>query len=120
MLNKQLADPRLPQLGKKLLLTVIGPVGEGPGSLLSGITKKTVDIVAQILALAALVLLALGGISLVQQTIDTATVATGLNMAFVNGTLPVMAIAVIIMRLRTLLHTIRRPASAFLAKPKEF
>ena len=89
-------------------------------SLLSGITRKTIDIVAQILALAALLLLALGGISLVQQTIDTSTVATGLNMAFVNGTLPVMAIAVIIMRVRTLLHTIRRPASAFLAKPKEF
>lgn len=88
--------------------------------LLSGVTKKTVDIVAQLFALAALGLLALGGISLVQQTIDTSTVATGLNMAFVNGTLPVMAIAVIIMRVRELLHTIRRPASAFLAKPKEF
>lgn len=88
--------------------------------LLSGVTKKTVDIVAQLFALAALGLLALGGISLVQQTIDTSTVATGLNMAFVNGTLPVMAIAVIIMRVRELLHTIKRPASAFLAKPKEF
>ena len=88
--------------------------------LLSGITKKTVDIVAQLLALAALGLLAVGGISLVQQTIDTSTVATGLNMAFVNGTLPVMAIAVIVIRARELLQTIKRPASSFLAKPKEF
>ncbi len=87
--------------------------------MLSGITKKSVDIVAQILALAALFVLAIGGISLVNQTIDTSTVATGLNMAFVNGTLPVMAIAVIIMRGRELLRTIRKPASAFTAKPKE-
>jgi len=88
--------------------------------LLSGVTKKTIDIIAQLLALAALGLLAVGGISLVQQTIDTSTVATGLNMAFVNGTLPVMAIAVIIIRGRELLQTIKRPASSFLAKPKEF
>ena len=88
-------------------------------SLLSGATRKLVDIVAQVLGLAALGLLFVGGISLVQQTIDTSTVATGLNMAFVNGTLPVMAIAVIIMRLRELVRTIQRPASQFLAKPKE-
>ena len=88
--------------------------------LLSGVTKKSVDIFAQLLALGALVLLAIGGVSLVMQTIDTKTVATGLNMAFVNGTLPVMAIAVIVFRVRELLHTIRRPASAFLKKPKEF
>ena len=87
--------------------------------MLSGITKKSVDIFAQLLALAALFVLAIGGISLVMQTIDTNTVATGLNMAFVNGTLPVMAIAVIIMRGRELLRTIKKPASAFTAKPKE-
>ena len=87
--------------------------------MLSGITKKSVDIFAQLLALAALFVLAIGGVSLVMQTIDTNTVATGLNMAFVNGTLPVMAIAVIIMRLRELVRTIQRPASQFLAKPKE-
>ena len=87
--------------------------------LLHGVTRKCVDIVAQLLALGALALLAVGGITLVQQTIDTSTVATGLNMAFVNGTLPVMAIAVIIMRLRELVRTIQRPASQFVAKPKE-
>lgn len=87
--------------------------------LLHGVTRKSIDIVAQLLALGALFVLAVGGITLVQQTIDTNTVATGLNMAFVNGTLPVMAIAVIIMRLRELLKTIRRPASQFIAKPKE-
>ncbi|MDR2789002.1 MAG: TRAP transporter small permease [Candidatus Accumulibacter sp.] len=88
--------------------------------MLSGITKKSVDIFAQLLALAALLLLAIGGISLVQQTIDTKTVATGVNMAFINGTLPVMAFSVIAIRARELWRTIKRPASAFLKKPKEF
>ena len=88
--------------------------------MLSGVTKKSVDIFAQLLALAALFVLAIGGVSLVNQTIDTSTVATGLNMAFVNGTLPVMAFAVIVIRGRELLRTIKKPASAFTAKPKEF
>lgn len=88
-------------------------------SLLSGVTRKVVDIFAQLLALAALVVLLVGGISLVLQTIDTATVATGLNMAFVNGTLPVMAFAVIIIHDRELLQTLQKPASAFVRLPKE-
>jgi len=89
-------------------------------SLLTGLTRKAVDVVAQLFALAALVLLLIGGISLVQQTIDTATVATGLNMAFVNGTLPVMALAVIVIRGRELLITLKKPACEFVRIPKEF
>ena len=89
-------------------------------SLLSGVTRKMVDIVAQLLGLAALVLLLIGGISLVQQTLDTSTVATGLNMAFVNGTLPVMAFTVIIIRGRELLQTLKKPAADFVRVPKEF
>ena len=89
-------------------------------SLLSGATRKTVDIIAQVLGLAALGLLLVGGISLVQQTIDTNTVATGLNMAFVNGTLPVMAFAVIIIRGRELLITLKKPAAEFKRVLKEF
>jgi TRAP-type C4-dicarboxylate transport system permease small subunit len=87
-------------------------------ALLHGVTRKTVDIVAQLLALAALFVLAVGGVTLVLQTMDTKTVATGLNMAFVNGTLPLMAITVIIMRIPGLIRTIRKPAAQFLAKPK--
>jgi TRAP-type C4-dicarboxylate transport system permease small subunit len=88
--------------------------------MLSGITKKSVDLFAQLLALAALVLLAIGGVVLVRQTMDTWTVATGVNMAFINGTLPIMAIAVIVIRLREFVQTIRKPASAFLKKEKEY
>ena len=87
--------------------------------LLHGVTRKAVDIFAQVLALAALFVLAIGGITLVMQTIDTNTVATGLNMAFVNGTLPLMAISVIIMRGYELVKTIKKPAAQFLRKPKE-
>ena len=88
-------------------------------SKLHGVTRKSVDIVAQILALGALFVLVIGGITLVQQTMDTTTVATGLNMIFVNGTLPLMAIAVFIIRSRELVITIRTPASEFKAKAKE-
>jgi TRAP-type C4-dicarboxylate transport system permease small subunit len=88
--------------------------------LLSGITKKSVDIFAQLLALGALGLLAIGGISLVQQTMDTNTVATGINMGFVNGILPIMAFSVIIIRVRELWLTIKRPTTEFKRKPKEF
>jgi TRAP-type C4-dicarboxylate transport system permease small subunit len=88
--------------------------------MLHGATRKGVDIVAQVLALCALFVLAVGGVTLVLQTMDTSTVATGLNMAFVNGTLPLMAITVIIMRGHELIKTIKKPASQFIAKPKEF
>ena len=87
-------------------------------SLLHGTTRKSVDIVAQVLALGALAVLAIGGVTLVLQTMDTSTVATGLNMAFVNGTLPLMAIVVILMRLRELVLTIKKPASEFVRAPQ--
>ena len=67
----------------------------------------------------AAIVLVVGGIDLVRQTMDTATVATGINMTFVNGTLPLMAIVVFIIRLRELVATFKRPASSFKAKGKE-
>ncbi len=82
-------------------------------NLLQGVARKTVDIVAQLLSLGALGLLAIGGVSLVMQTMDTYTVATNLNMTVVNGTLPVMAGVVFLMYVRKLVETIRRPASDF-------
>ena len=44
---------------------------------------------------------------------DTRSVATGVNMALINGTLPLMAIAAILVELRSLWKIIRRPAAAF-------
>ena len=62
-------------------------------NMISGASRKAVDIVASLFMLAALVLLLFGGISVVLQTLDTYSVATDVNMAFINGTLPVMAFA---------------------------
>ena len=45
--------------------------------------------------------------------------ATGLNMAFVNGILPIMAISVFIMRVKGLIATIRKPAAEFKKQEKE-
>jgi TRAP-type transport system small permease protein len=85
-----------------------------------GVTRKSADILAQLLALGAIFVLVVGGITLVIQTMDTYTVATNLNMTFVNGILPLMAISVFIIRFRELVLTIRKPASEFKAKGEEF
>ena len=79
-------------------------------NMISGASRKAVDIVASLFMLAALVLLLFGGISVVLQTLDTYSVATDVNMAFINGTLPVMAFAAIIIHLRDIVRLIRTPA----------
>ena len=73
---------------------------------------------ASLFMLAALVLLLFGGISVVLQTLDTYSVATDVNMAFINGTLPVMAFAAIIIHLRDIVRLIRTPAGEFNTAPK--
>ena len=87
-------------------------------NLLEGASRKTVDVIASLLMLAALVLLLFGGISVVLQTLDTYSVATNVNMAFINGTLPVMAFAAIVIHLRDIVRLIRTPASEFVKEPK--
>ncbi len=84
-------------------------------SMISGATRKSVDIIASLLMLAALLLLLFGGISVVTQTLDTYSVATDVNMGFINGTLPVMAFAAIVIHLRDFVRLIRTPASEFKA-----
>lgn len=88
-------------------------------SLISGAARKTVDIVASLLGLGALALLLWGGIVLVQQTVDTNSVATGVNMAFINGTLPIMALAAIVIRGRDFIRLLRTPASEFVKPDKD-
>ena len=86
--------------------------------MFGGASRKAVDIVASLFMLAALVLLLFGGISVVLQTLDTYSVATDVNMAFINGTLPVMAFAAIIIHLRDIVRLIRTPAGEFNTAPK--
>ena len=86
---------------------------------LGGATRKNVDIVAHLLTLGALFLLLWGGVVYVLQTIDTDSVATGVNMALINGTLPIMALAAMIMKLRDFILLLRRPAHTFLKADQE-
>jgi TRAP-type C4-dicarboxylate transport system permease small subunit len=79
----------------------------------SGAARKALDITASLLALAALALLLWGGIELVEQTIDTNSVATGVNMGFINCILPIMAAAALVIRGKDLLRLLKKPASEF-------
>jgi TRAP-type C4-dicarboxylate transport system permease small subunit len=50
---------------------------------------------------------------------DTYSVATGVNMSLVNGILPIMAAAAIVIKLRDLARLIRKPTSEFFT-PDDF
>ena len=82
-------------------------------NLLRGAPRKAVDLVASGLGLFALGLLFTGGIHLVLQTADTWSVATNVNMALINGTLPIMAFVAFIIHARDFIRLVRRPAADF-------
>ena len=82
-------------------------------TMTTGITRKSLEIIAVLLTLFVLGILLWGGVVLVEQTIDTNSVATGVNMAFINGTLPIMAGAAIVIKLRDLLILFKKPAAEF-------
>ena len=79
----------------------------------SGAARKTLDIIASLLALAVLVLLLWGGIVLLGQTMDTWSVATGVNMAFINCTLPIMALAALVIRGKEFIALLKKPPCEF-------
>ena len=69
-------------------------------NLLGASKRKVADAIAFCLSLTAMVLLLFGGVINVLQTMDTYSPATGVNMAYINGTLPIMALAGIICMLK--------------------
>lgn len=81
--------------------------------LSSGLTRKSIDIVASALGLAVLALLFWGGIVLVGQTMDTWSVATNVNLGLINTTLPIMAGAAFVIRGKAFIALLRKPASEF-------
>jgi TRAP-type C4-dicarboxylate transport system permease small subunit len=81
--------------------------------------RKALEIIAVLLTLGVLLLLLWGGIVLVGQTMDTNSVATGVNMTLINGILPIMAAAAIVIKARDLVRLIRKPANEFFT-PDEF
>jgi TRAP-type C4-dicarboxylate transport system permease small subunit len=82
-------------------------------------TRKALEILSVVLTLGVLLLLFWGGIVLVGQTMDTFSVATGVNMALVNGILPIMAAASIVIKIRDIMRLIRKPTNEFFT-PDEF
>ena len=87
--------------------------------MFSGMPRKCIEILAILLTMGALGLLLDGGITYVLQTIDTNSVATNVNMAFINSTLPIMAFTAILICLRDLIALVRRPASSFVKATEE-
>ncbi len=81
--------------------------------MLQGNCRKTMNIIAILLTISALVVLLQGGISYVLMTLDTYAIATYVNMSVINATLPIMAAAAIVLQLRDLIVIIRTPASEF-------
>jgi TRAP-type C4-dicarboxylate transport system permease small subunit len=81
--------------------------------LFTGATRKAIDIAASLLTLAVLAFLLWGGIVFLLQTMDTYSVATNVNMGFINGTLPVMAAAALVIRGRDFIRLLRGPAGEF-------
>ena len=82
-------------------------------------SRKALEVIAVLLTLAVLALLVWGGIILVGQTMDTFSVATGVNMMLINGILPIMAASAIVIKLRDLALLLRKPANEFFT-PDEF
>ncbi|MDR0826991.1 MAG: TRAP transporter small permease [Desulfovibrio sp.] len=81
--------------------------------LFGGATRKGIDIAASLIALIAMAFLLWGGIVLLEQTMDTYSVATNINLAFINGTLPIMAAAALVILSRDFIILLRKPASEF-------
>ena len=78
-----------------------------------GPTRKTLDVIASSLVLIVLVLLLWGGLVLVEQTMDTWSVATNVNLGIINATLPIMAAAALVIRGKEFIALLKKPASEF-------
>ena len=85
--------------------------------MLEGNCRKAVNIIAILLSISALALLLQGGIIYVLQTMDTYAVATHVNMALINCTLPIMAAVTLILTLRDMYQQFKTPLSKPADKP---
>jgi TRAP-type C4-dicarboxylate transport system permease small subunit len=81
--------------------------------LCAGTPRKLLEITASLLTLSALAFLLWGGIELLKQTMDTHAVATNVNLGFINGTLPVMAAAALVIRGKEFVLLLKKPADEF-------
>lgn len=77
-------------------------------NLLGSGTRKIVDVLAIVCGMGAMFLLCYGGVINVLQTMDTYSPATGVNLALINGTLPIMAFAALVLQLRDLRDCLKK------------
>lgn len=83
---------------------------------LHGMPRKIVDVIALLCSMAAMLLLLIGGIEYVNQTIDTYSVSTNINMSIINSSLPICAGVALIIFLKDLWKLLKTPAE--LINPK--
>lgn len=76
---------------------------------LKGLTKRTVEVIADLCSLSALALLIAGGLQIVSLTYDIGSVATNVNMAIINSCLPIMATCAFLFTLKDLWTHLRSP-----------
>ena len=88
--------------------------------LTSGALRKSLEVLAAFLSLLVLALLLWGGIVLVQQTMDTWSVATSINMGIINATLPIMAAAALVIRGRGFIALLKKPSKEFVRPVLDF
>ncbi|MCR5814384.1 MAG: TRAP transporter small permease [Desulfovibrio sp.] len=77
-------------------------------NLLGAGVRKIVDVLAIFCGMGAMALLFYGGVINVLQTMDTYSPATGVNLALINGTLPLMAFAALFLQLRDLRDCLKK------------
>lgn len=81
--------------------------------LLHGASRKTIDIIASLIGIIVMALLLWGGVGYVMTTYDQESVATGVNMTLVYGTLPIMAAAALVILIKDFILLLKKPASEF-------
>ncbi len=78
---------------------------------LSGIARRSVEILADVCSLTALALLTAGGINILMLTYDINSVATNVNMGLINSCLPIMSAIAFIFTFRDLIAHWKAPLS---------
>lgn len=78
---------------------------------LHGVTRRTLEVLADVCSLIALALLTAGGINILMLTYDINSVATNVNMGIINSCLPIMSTIAFIITFRDLITHWKAPLS---------
>ena len=78
-----------------------------------GKARKALDIIASLISIIVMAILLWGGVEYVMTTYDQNSVSTGVNMTFIYGTLPIMALASLIIMLKDFYVLCKKPIADF-------